>query len=109
MRDFSAANKLLIEQRLNSGDLIDELRTIQHFCYFNDRIKSTAAEAAFHVAGFETSAIHRPLKSQIIVSHMSKIDLVILNYICEEISLISERYEGEYAGWDAPIIRFVTY
>lgn len=108
MREFTRANQLLLEQRAEAGDLLQETHTIQHFCYFNDRIKSLAAEAAFHVAGFDTSAIHRPLKSQIIVSHSSKIDQVTLDYVCEEISLITERYSGEYAGWDSPIIRIAS-
>lgn len=108
MREFTRANQLLLEQRELAGDLLQEPHEIHHFCYFSDRMKSTAAEAAFHVAGFETQAIHRPLKSQIIVTHSSKIDQVTLDYVCEEISLITERYQGEYAGWDAPIIRIAS-
>lgn len=105
MREFSRANQLMVEKRASAGDSLEASRPIQHFVYFSDRIKCSAAEAAFRVAGFQTSSIHRTLKSQVIVSHEGKISAVYMNLVCEDINQITEHYGGEYAGWDAEIIR----
>lgn len=98
----------MVEKRISAGDKLEQPRTIQHFVYFNDRIKCSAAEAAFRIAGFETSSIHRTLKSQVIVSHEGKISQAFMDLVCEDISSITEHYGGEYAGWDAEIISLAS-
>lgn len=108
MREFNRANELIVQQRIDAGDELNEPREIQHYVYFTDRIKCSAAEAAFRVAGFDTQSIHRTLKSQIVLTHKSKIHQVHMNLICEDINSITEHYGGEYAGWDAPIIRLAS-
>lgn len=104
MREFNRANELIVERRLAAGDVLQEPREIQHYVYFTDRIKCSAAEAAFRIAGFETQSIHRTLKSQIVLKHEAKIQPQHMNVICEDICAIVEHYGGEYAGWDAEII-----
>lgn len=108
MREFDRANELLVQQRIAAGDEIQEPREIHHFVYFSDRIKASAAEAAFRIAGFDTQSIHRTLKTQVILKHTSRIHQVHMNVICEDVYQITKHYGGEYAGWDAEIIHLAS-
>jgi len=104
MRDFGPANRLLIEQRLAVGDQIELTHRVQHFCYFGNPHMAQAAETAFREAGYDTLVLTRPLKSQILVMHYLKINLDAMNRTCQDVSALTEKFDGEYGGWDSPIM-----
>ncbi len=104
MRDFAAANRLLLEQRSELGDALSNTHRVQHFCYFTNQNMAQAADAAFKAAGFDTEMISRTLKSQVIVMHFLRLTLDSLNNACQDVHLIVDHYGGDYAGWDSPIM-----
>jgi regulator of RNase E activity RraB len=104
MRDFGPANRLLIEQRVLAGDHPDLTHRVQHFCYFANQHMAQAAETAFRAAGYDTLVLTRPLKSQILVMHYQRIGVAAMNQVCQDISALTEQFDGEYGGWDSPIM-----
>ncbi|MFM5904624.1 MAG: ribonuclease E inhibitor RraB [Micrococcales bacterium] len=104
MRDFGPANRLLIEQRILAGDQPDLTHRVQHFCYFSNQNMAMAAESAFRSAGYDTLVLTRTLKSQILVMHYQRIGVDAMNLVCQEVSSLADQFDGEYGGWDSPIM-----
>lgn len=104
MRDFSKANRLIINQRETAGDALASAHRLQHYCYFANQFMAQAADEAFQKAGFETVLMRATMKSQVMVMHWGRILENELNASCDDIAMIVEHYGGEYAGWDSPFI-----
>ena len=108
MREFNQANNLALLQRKNAGDLLGAIHRVSHFCYFKTPLQAQSAEATFRRAGFDTVLISSSLRSQVQVMHFSNLEIAELNQACDDINTVVEYYDGQYAGWDSPLVTMVA-
>jgi regulator of RNase E activity RraB len=100
-------NRKVVESLMNSGDLLEISRRVDHWLYFPSAILRARFEEKMISLGFEI-VLARTDEGEEHLSQIYRNDYVDYNSINEVTDLlvnISEEFEGRYDGWETMVVK----
>jgi uncharacterized protein (TIGR01619 family) len=100
-------NRDLLDVLVEKGDVLTTAREVQHWMYFRSEQSRSSFREAASTAGFKiVSESHakgeRPFG--ISVSRTQPVDQELIDATVIELLGLTQRFEGEYDGWETPIV-----
>lgn len=101
-------NQHVVDSLENSGDKLEVARKVEHWVYFDDKkMMKRFAEAVIR-EGFsiemEKDEMTEEGKYMLAISRVDSVDLQSINEVTDLLVETSEKFEGEYDGWETLVI-----
>lgn len=102
-------NQQVVISLEQAGDTLDVPRKVEHWLYFNDlkMMKSFMKEIKKERFSIEEKSkkVDEDGKYMVSISRIDSVDLDSINEVTDLLVEISEKYEGEYDGWETFVIK----
>ncbi|MFS0644802.1 DUF695 domain-containing protein [Siminovitchia sp. 179-K 8D1 HS] len=102
-------NRQVIDALVESGDSLTTPRKVEHWLYFENSKMMKRFAKAVKKEGFsieqETKDMNEDGKYEITISREDRVDFDSINEVTDLLVEISERYEGEYDGWETFVVK----
>jgi uncharacterized protein (TIGR01619 family) len=102
------ANMDLLDVLRDKGDVLTAAREVQHWMYFpseSSRLLFRDASAAVGYRFVSESSSKRVLPFGIVVGRIQSIEQASIDRTVIELLHLSQRFDGEYDGWETPVVR----
>lgn len=102
-------NRQVIDALEESGDSLTTPRKVEHWLYFEHPKMMRRFAKAIKKEGFfierETKEMNEDGKYEITISRKDRVDFDSINEVTDLLVEVSERYEGEYDGWETFVVK----
>ena len=104
-------NRSVLELLKKHGDKLAAVREINHWIYFKSFDDLCDYKDIFEKKGFITQNINKNEKPDetypfgLILSREDSADTESINEVTLELSRLAEEYNGNYDGWETPIVK----
>lgn len=105
----SILNRRVVDYMEEQGDKLEKERQIDHWIYFKSEKERSLYEIEVQKKGFEITGKNSDIenaerKYQLVISRKDKVSLSELNNFTIELWELANKLNGDYDGWEAPVI-----